>query len=227
MAGAVVVAAGSFDTGSFSSHMVGHVALGMVGPLLLALGAPVTLALQTARWRAGLRRVVHSDVVAAVTHPVVAWTVFGVTPFVLYFTPLFDLSVRNGLMHGAVHVHLVAVGCLFCWPAVGLDPVRHRLPHGARVLYLFVAVPFHAVLGLAILSSNTPLAPAYGLGDQRAAAGIVWAAGDLFGLVATGVALLRWMAADEREAARADRITAAPPAPGPVPTTPPAPRPPR
>ena len=132
MAGVVVIAGGSFDTGSFASHMLGHVALGMVGPLLLALGAPVTLALQTARWRAGLRRVVQSDVVAWITHPVVGWTVFGLTPFVLYFTPLFDLSVRNGIAHAAVHAHLVLAGCLFCWPAVGLDPVRHRLPYGAR-----------------------------------------------------------------------------------------------
>ena len=93
------------------------------------------------------------------------------------------------------------------------------------MLYLFLAVPFHAVLGLAILSSNAPLAPQYGLGDQRAAAGIVWAAGDLFGVLATGLALLRWMAADERESARADRVTAAPPAPAPVSTAPPAPPP--
>ncbi len=226
VAGAAILAAaseiglGRYDTDSFSAHMLEHVALGMVIPLLLALGAPFTLALQTSGpvVRSTLRRAVRSRPVAVLTHPVVGWTLFGLTPFVLYFTPLFDLSLRNGFVHGAVHLHLLAVGCLFCWPAVGIDAVGHRLPHGGRVLYLFVAVPFHAVLGLAILSAKLPLAESSygpGLADQRTAAAIVWVAGDLFGLLAGGVAVVRWMAADERDAARMDRaeLVSSPPTP--------------
>jgi putative copper resistance protein D len=196
---------GRADASSFTVHMLEHVAVGMVAPVLLALGAPVTLALQTSPRRAGLRRVVRSRFVATVTHPVVAWVLFGVTPFVLYFTAVFDLSLRNGFVHALVHVHLLLVGCLFAWPAVGRDPVGHRLPYGGRVLYLFLAVPFHAVLGLALVSSRTPLA-GYSLADQHAAGGVVWAAGDLFGLLAGGAAVLQWMAADEREARRLDAV---------------------
>ena len=222
-AGVVVLAVfselgvGRDSAARFSTHMVEHVAVGMVAPLLLALGAPVTLALQTAapRPRAVVRRALHSRAASVATYPLVAWALFGLTPFVLYFTPLLDASVRSGAVHAAVHLHLLAAGCLFCWPAVGLDPIGHRLPHGARVLYVFVAVPFHAVLGVALLSARTPLSPGATIADQHAAAGIVWAAGDLFGVAATAVALLHWMAADDRAAARADRFATAASAPAP------------
>ncbi|CAN5544725.1 hypothetical protein BH20ACT2_BH20ACT2_05550 [soil metagenome] len=207
-----------YDTVLFSAHMAQHTLLGMVAPFLLALGAPVTLAVQ-ASGRAtttALLRIVHSAPVAAVSHPVVAWVLFGGTLFGLYFSPLFELSLRNDLVHEAMHLHFLVVGALFCWSAVGIDPVHWRLPHGTRALYVLLAVPFHAFLGIAIVSATAPLADGFYadvtrtwgpdvLADQRIAGGFLWAVGDLFGLVAGAVVVGRWMRADEREAARADR----------------------
>ena len=211
-----------YDVVLFSAHGAQHVLLGMVAPVLLALGAPVTLALQASSrpTQTALLRLVRSGPLALLTSPVVAWVLFGATLFGLYFTPLFELSLRNGLVHAAVHAHFLVAGCLFCWAAVGVDPVAHRLPHGARLLFVLVAVPFHAVLGLALTSSADLLAGGFyadvgrtwgasALADQRTGAGVLWGAGELFGLVLAGVVLAQWARHDEREAARHDRRDAA------------------
>ncbi|MCU1353085.1 MAG: hypothetical protein JWM05_2294, partial [Acidimicrobiales bacterium] len=80
-------------------------------------------------------------------------------------------------------------------------------PFGARLLAVLVAVPFHAFLGLAILSAARPLAPAAypSLADQRTAAGLLWAMGELFTVGVAAVIVARWYASDQREANRADR----------------------
>ena len=197
--GAIVVATQSglarYDTVLFSLHTVQHVLLGMVAPLLLALGAPITLALQAAHrpTQMTLLKLVHSRAVVTLTHPLVAWTVFGGTLFALYLSPLLEWSLRNNLLHVTLHLHFLLAGSLFFWAAVGLDPMRRRLSHPARLLFVLLAVPFHAFLGLAVLSSSKVIggdmyrkARPWGaspLADQRTGAAILWAVGDLFGLV--------------------------------------------
>ena len=227
---AVATASGLDDYGRvlFSLHVVQHVLLGMVAPLLLALGAPVTLALQ-ALGRTNQRRLLRAlraPPVAVVAHPLTAWLLFGGALVVLYFTGLLEASLRHHWVHALVHVHFVAAGCLFLARVVGVDPVPHALGFGARVLYVLVALPFHAFLGVAILSSDRVLAGGWyehvvrrwgttALADQRTGAGILWLAGELFGVVTTLVVVWRWMAADERAAARHDRRLSLVPTSGP------------
>ncbi|HWH36028.1 MAG TPA: cytochrome c oxidase assembly protein [Acidimicrobiales bacterium] len=197
----------------FSVHVVQHVLLGMVAPALFALGAPVTLALQAASrpTQVVLLRVLHGRLVGTLTHPVLAWLVFGGSLVVLYFSPLLELSLRNEAVHSLVHLQFLAAGGLFCWTAVGLDPVRWRLPHGARLLFVLLAVPVHAIVGLALLGGSELLAGGFyaatpsPLADQRLAGGLLWALGDLFGLVLAGAVLAQWMAHEERAARRHDR----------------------
>ncbi len=208
-----------YDTVLLSLHTFQHVLLGMAAPLLIALGAPVTLALQASRrpTQLVLLKIVHNRVVETLTQPVVAWVLFGGTLFGLYFSPLFDLSLEHPLLHAGVHAHFVVVGLLFFWPAVGLDPMKRSISYPARLLYVLLAVPFHAFLGLVILSSTAhPLGEAvYGevgrhwgptlVADQRTAAGILWAVGDLFGLIAGGIVAAQWYRADQRRQLREDR----------------------
>lgn len=202
----------------FSAHVVQHVLLGMAAPLLLILGAPVTLALQATSGSVSrtVRRVVHGRLVGTVTHPAVAGVLFSASLFGLYLSPLFELSLRNELVHVAVHLHFVLVGCAFFWGVLGIDGDRGRLPHGARVLVVLLLVPFHAVLGVAILTTGDLLAggwyaqeagrtAAVALADQRLGGGLLWVTGDLLGLLASGVVLAQWMRHDEREASRNDR----------------------
>jgi putative membrane protein len=210
--GAVVLLAlesglAAYDDRYFTFHVAQHLLLSMVGPPLLALGAPVTLALQAGsrRTQERLLRVLHCRPVVVVTHPLVAWLLFAGSMFVLYFSNLYALSLRNPMIHDMVHVHFLFVGMLFFWPVVGLDPTVWRLNHGVRLLYVFVALPFHAFLGVALLSGNEPLFAAHTLSDQHAGAGILWAVGDLLSLATVAVVLTQWKAHDDRESAREDR----------------------
>ena len=114
-------------------------------------------------------------------HPLVGWGLFGGGLVLLYLTPALDLAQRNDLAHGAMHAHVVLAGVLFLAPLVGVDALPHRPPHPARLLAVLAAVPFHAVVAVALLSATSPMAPdAYpSLDDQRVAAAIFWGAGEL------------------------------------------------
>ncbi len=200
---------GRYDGDRLTVHMVQHLLLGMVVPFALVCAAPLTLALQSGRpaTRQLVRRALHHPVARGVAHPVVTWAVFGGGIVVIYLTPVLELSARNDLVHLAVHVHLVAAGSLFLAGLVGADPSPRPLAHGARLLSVLTAVPFHAFLGLAMLSARSPLAPeAYpSLSDQRIAAGLLWGMGELFTLAVAAVVVRRWYLADQRAAGRADR----------------------
>jgi cytochrome c oxidase assembly factor CtaG len=207
----------AYDTALFSVHVVQHLMLTMVAAPLLALGAPITMLLMTvsARARRRIVKVVHSWPVRVIGHPLIAWTLFTLTLYALYFSPLFDLSLRNRFVHDLVHLHFVTVGLLFWWPVVGVDPTRWRLHHLARVLYVFLMVPFHAFLGVAIMNSNALLAPTLGsfarpwgptpLADQQAGGAIMWGVGDIISLVSVIAILAAWASYEEKVAAREDR----------------------
>jgi cytochrome c oxidase assembly factor CtaG len=207
-----------YDRVLFSLHVAQHLLLGMIAPVLLVLGAPVTLALQAGHRSAQTRglQVLHSRPVAVVTHPLVVWILFGGTLVVLYFTGLYELSLRNAWVHGFLHVHFIVVGCLFMAYVIGVDPMPRSFGYGARLLFVAVVLPFHAFLGVALLGRRTVLAADWyahvsrpwvssGLSDQKVGAGMLWAFGELFGLVALGIVLYQWMRHEELVAARADR----------------------
>jgi putative copper resistance protein D len=207
------------DTTSFSAHVIQHLLLGMVAPVLLALGAPMTLALQSSQRerRARMIKILHSPPVAVLTHPVTAWALFGGSMFALYFTGLYAATLRSVALHDLTHLVFVGSGCLFFWPVVGLDPLPHRMPYGGRILYVLVALPFHTIIGVALVTQTKLLAPSLTLSDQQTGAGILWAAGEFMGLIAMIIVAAQWMTAEEREAIRQDRrLVAALPTP-PVP----------
>jgi putative membrane protein len=198
---------GTVDTTSFTAHVIQHLLLGMVAPIFLALGAPITLALQSSNrgLRARLIKVLHSEPVRVLTHPVTAWALFGGPMFALYFTGLYAATLRSAPLHDAVHLIFVMGGCLFFWPVVGLDPTPHRLGYGARMLYVMLALPFHTIIGVALTTQTKLIAPGITLGDQQTGAGVLWTAGELLGIIAVIIVGVQWMAAEEREAIRQDR----------------------
>src|SRR5947207_8477234 len=102
----------TYDDTLLSAHMIQHMVLTMVAPIFLALGAPVTLALRTlpVRPRRALVALLHSRVARILAFPLVAYALFVVTPFVLYFTDLYRLSLQYTWLHELVHLHFVAVG---------------------------------------------------------------------------------------------------------------------
>ncbi|MFE5328349.1 cytochrome c oxidase assembly protein [Embleya sp. NPDC056575] len=207
----------AYDTVLLSVHMVQHMVLAMITPIFLALGAPITLALRTlpTKWRNRLNALLHSRFSKVVTFPAFAGFVFVLNPFALYFTPWYELTLRNTFMHDMNHVHFVIIGCMWFWPLLGLDPMP-RASHPMRLLAVFATLPFHAWLGIAIMSSSTVLAGdwyndlgrdwgASPLSDQGTAGGILWGSGDIIGLLVFLVLFVQWAKASEREAVREDR----------------------
>ena len=207
----------AYDTVLISVHMIQHMVLAMISPIFLALGAPVTLALRTLppRPRRVLLSVLHSRPAKVLSFPLVAYAIFVANPFVLYFSGLYQLTLENDLFHELVHAHFIATGCLFFWPLVGLDPLPNRWPYPARALLMLLSTPFHAVLGLTIMQSQTLIAAGWyqslGLSwtdpwnDQKVAGGILWAGGEVVSIVMLGVLVAQWMRHAEREAVRIDR----------------------
>ena len=209
---------GVYDGTLFWAHMVQHMLLSMVAPIFLALGAPVTLVLRTlpAGGRRRLAGALRSLPAKILVNPLTGFALLFGTPFVLYFTGLYEASLRHEGLHLALHVHFLAAGCIFFWPLIGLDPVPGRLPHPLRMLLLFVTLPAHAWLGITIMSDNDVIAGDYYRGvarpwgpsllhDQSIGGGLLWATGDLLAVVILAALFVQWSRADAREAARFDR----------------------
>ncbi len=213
---------GRYDTTLLSVHMVQHMLLSMVVPLALALGAPVTLALRTLppvprRW---LLAVLHSRVAKVLAFPPLAFALYVASPWALYFSPWYDASLASSYVHQMMHVHLVLVGTLFFWPLMGVDPVPGRVGHPFRVLLTLMTLPFHAFLGVTIMGQTTLIGGEHyralregpmgawlppALDDQHLAGGILWATGDLIGVLFFAVLFTQWVRSSMKEAAREDR----------------------
>ena len=208
-----------YDTTLFWVHMVQHMVLAMLTPVFLALGAPITLALRTLppRGRGLVLGLLHSRVARVLTFPVVAGAIFVANPFALYLTGLYEQTLRHPWLHDLTHVHFVVVGCLWFWPVLGLDPMPNRIPYPMRLLAVFATMPFHAFLGVAIMTQTTLIAGDWYVGvvdrhwgptplyDQQLGGGLLWASGDIVALVVLAVLFVQWSHASEREARREDR----------------------
>jgi cytochrome c oxidase assembly factor CtaG len=191
-------------------------------PLFLALGAPVTLALRTlpTRPRGWLLAALHSRVAKVLSFAPLAFVLYVVSPWALYFTGWYDASLRSDYVHEMMHLHLVLVGSLFFWPLVGVDPVPGRVAYPFRLILVFLTLPFHAFLGVTIMGQEqliagewyTALPRETGLSwlpapadDQHLAGGLLWGSGDVIGLTFFGVLFVQWVRESMREARREDR----------------------
>ncbi|WP_420706190.1 cytochrome c oxidase assembly protein [Streptomyces sp. NRRL B-24484] len=208
----------------FSAHMIQHMVLSMLAPILLLLGAPITLALRALRpVRKGSGRgprellvaLLHSRYVRVVSHPGATIPLFVASLYALYFSPLFDYLMQYRLGHLAMMVHFLAVGMLFFWPIMGVDPGPHRPGYIMRILELFVGMPFHAFFGVAVMMATHPLVTTFTdaaappgtklLDDQELAGGITWAFGEIPTAIVLIALTLQWARSEERQARRRDR----------------------
>ncbi|MGH9279233.1 MAG: cytochrome c oxidase assembly protein [Acidimicrobiales bacterium] len=183
-----------------SVHMVQHLLLVIVAAPLLAGSrcTSVLLAALPRRLAVPIEALGRSWVARVVTHPLVSWTLFAATGWVVHFSPLFDAALREPVAHAAEHVLLLGTALLFWRPVVGREPLSYPL----RLVYLALAMPQNTFLALAIYSAGHPLydtyvrqARAWGpsvLDDQRLGGGLMWVAGDLTLLVAVLAVAAAW-----------------------------------
>lgn len=213
---------GAYDTTLISVHMVQHMILSMWVPLFLALGAPVTLALRTLPKtpRGWLLAVLHSRVMKVLSFPPLTFALYVISPWALYFSGWYDASLSSTFVHEMMHIHLVTVGALFFWPLMGIDPVPGRVGYPFRLLLTFLTLPFHAFLGITIMDQQSIIGRSHYealregpmgawlpsmASDQHLAGGILWASGDLIGLLFFAVLFTQWVRSSMREAKREDR----------------------
>jgi len=209
----------------FSAHMGSHMMLGMVAPILLVLGAPMTLALRTLPGprqpgevspRGLLLSFLHSPFTRFVTHPLVGPALFLGSLFILYFTGLFNWLMQSHWGHGAMQLHFLAVGALYYYVIVGVDPSPRTLQPMVRFAILMFTIPFHAFFSVALMSTKTVIAAPYWtvidrpyrtdlLADQYLGGGISWAMGEVPLVLVFGALFIQWIRADVREARRRDR----------------------
>ncbi|WP_055575284.1 cytochrome c oxidase assembly protein, partial [Streptomyces albus] len=204
----------------FSVHMVQHMVISMLSPILLLLGAPVTLTLRAlpsaGRGRKGPRELLvallHSRYMRVITHPAFTIPLFIASLYALYFTPLFDFLMGSKVGHIAMMVHFLAVGLVFFWPIMGVDPGPHRPGYVMRMLELFAGMPFHAFFGIALMMASAPMVETYAdppaslqvsaLSDQSAAGGIAWAFSEIPSVIVLVALVFQWYVSEQRTARR-------------------------
>ncbi|MGW7291044.1 cytochrome c oxidase assembly protein [Streptomyces xiamenensis] len=202
----------------FSVHMVQHMVLSMVTPILLLLGAPVTLAMRALPPSAPRRLLIaflHTRYVRVLTSPVFTIPLFIASLYGLYFTPIFDFLMGSRAGHIGMMVHFLAVGLVFFWPIMGVDPGPHRSGYVMRLLELFATMPFHAFFGIALMMGSEPMITTFAdpapslatdaLADQSAAGGIAWAFSEIPTVLVLIALVFQWWASEERTARREDR----------------------
>lgn len=208
----------AYDTTLFSIHMVQHLLLTLVAAPLIALGAPITTLLRAATpnvRRRVILPILHSRVTRVLSFPVVAWLVFAGVMWGTHFSPIFDASLENPVIHDLEHALYLGAGFLFWWPAVGLDPSPWRMPHPVRAMYVFLQMPQNTFLAVTILNSTVvlynhyaTLARSWGptvLEDQQIAGGLMWITGDVLFLAGLAAILGGWMLHEKSQEAAVDR----------------------
>src|SRR5687768_12878240 len=123
--------------------------------------------------------------------------------------------MRSPAGHQLMLAHFVVTGLLFFGPIVGQDPWPRTLSHPARMLELFLPVPFHAFFGVVIMMAGSLVVDTFAdppqawhvdpLTDQGIAGGIVWAFGELPTVLVLAVIFFSWASSDDRRARTLDR----------------------
>jgi len=195
----------------FWVHMLQHVLLMMVVAPLLALAAP-----WTPIWRGlslGVRRPVASAVVArpglrtaiAALTPWVIWVLFNADMCAWHVPALYGLTLRNQAVHDLEHVSFLILGVLFWAQVIESPPLRMRLDHTGRLVYVLAGATVSWLLALVLTFWPTALYAGYSelasrpggisaLGDQQLAAGIMLGPGSIPYAVFVFLALYRWLA---------------------------------
>jgi putative membrane protein len=181
----------------FSAHMLQHQLLIYPAAILLLLGVP--------HWM--IDPVLAKPIVRAplrlLTHPLACMIIYSVTISVWHAPSLYDLALRNKLVHVAEHLMFFGAALFYWWPLLSPSRVLPRRSHGVQMLYLVSGLITMTPVFAYITFSNDILYPTYefaprlfanlSAGDDQLLAGVMMKLGG--GLVALGafaVAFYRW-----------------------------------
>jgi putative membrane protein len=198
----------------FWVHMVQHVLLMMVAPPLLLIGRPwprVSRLLPLGVRRPLARAVLSGSTLAPVralvrwaASPLPAFAIFNGTLLAWHLPVLYDLTLRDGLVHDLEHALFFSTALLFWVHLLPGVTGRPQLSDGARAIYGAAALGISWLLAVVLALATEPLYGGYAslahrpggisaLADQQLAAGVMWVPGSVPYCIVLLVAVLRWL----------------------------------
>jgi cytochrome c oxidase assembly factor CtaG len=208
---------GVYEGTLFYDHMIQHLLLIMVSAPLLAMGAPAELLERSTSGQVHrvVERCLSSRVADMVAHPVVDFVLYAfLIPF-CHLTGFFNFTLLHPVAQWLEHVMFLVVGYLFWRHVVAIEPSRHRLYPGVRLLFLALAVPVDTFTGLTLASTAHEVFPAY-LAQHRSwgpapvldihiGGDIMWVGGDMLMFLGMVPVAVLWVRHEERRALELDR----------------------
>ncbi len=190
----------------------------IVIPVFLAFGRPLALARRSLP-PVGARRldaVWGSRPMAALANPILGPLGVPVLASLVVFTSLWETSLRHDAVCELLNVFLLVAGLLIALPVVGEGVDPSSLSVALALFVGFIELLLDAVPGIVLRVRGDLIAHSYYvglhrpwgpslLGDQRLGGAILWIVGEVIDLPFVGILFVRWIRADEREAARVDR----------------------
>ncbi|AEA22337.1 Cytochrome c oxidase caa3-type, assembly factor CtaG-related protein [Pseudonocardia dioxanivorans CB1190] len=203
---------GVYDDTLFWVRAVQNIVLLMVVPMLLAMGAPLTLlaAAVPSPLRVRLSRILHSRPLVWATVPPVVTVLLIVPILVLYMSPLYEATLRDATVSGAVAAMLMLVGFVYFWTRFRVDPTPRAGSYGVTLAITIVEMVGDAVLGVVVwlgpliaagfyVALNRQWGPDLRT-DQVIGAGVLWVGGDVVGLPFIAIVFSRMAREDEQRA---------------------------
>jgi putative membrane protein len=201
----------------FSAHMTQHELLMLIVAPLLVLGKPGTAMLwaMPVSMRSRLARVIKLPAVArswsAISSPIAAWLIHGVTLWVWHVPVLFQATLNSEWVHAAQHASFLGTALLFWWALI--EGHGGRMSYGAAVAYVFTTAVHTSILGALLTCSSMLWYPIYAgrtaawgltaLQDQQLGGLIMWVPAGLV-YIAIGLWLFAgWLRESDRRLAYA------------------------
>lgn len=193
----------------FRGHTVQHLLLGMFAPIALMLGAPGTLLLRSVSVANARRLIALAGTLPArcLIHPFTALLLNIGALYVLYFTPLYQLSFSEPLLHVLLNLHFVLAGYLFSWSIAGPDPAPHRPGLRTRLAVLFVAVAAHSIMSKLMYAYGFPRDAGHSLTEIEVASQLMYYGGDLAELLLAVVLFAVWFRSPARPRTDLPRVS--------------------
>lgn len=185
-----------------------------VAPFFLALGRPVTV-LQAAVGGARIDAMLSSPVTRVLLSPAVTSVLMLATPWLLYLTPWYVLSLTSPTVGALTLILLLLIGFGYFYARLQADPVPRRYSPLVSIGISVAEGLGDGVLGLVLwlgpliaYDYYTSLHRDFGPSlrdDQTFGAGVLWILGDVFGIPFIAV-LMRALGRHERN--RAEQVDA-------------------
>jgi len=203
----------------FAAHMSQHIVIAMfAAPLLLlarpmpayiwALPRPLRVGVGTALTNSG----VIIKVMRILTRPSVALPLFIGTLYAWHIPEAYNQSLKDEWLHLFMHFTMFTTAVLFWWPIIGPPPIRTKLTHPQRIVYLLLAVTPTAVLAAIITLSKSVLFDFYldspghfswsPTEDQRTGGLLMWIPGNFVYLTTMTILFFKWFKEEEQKTSR-------------------------